>query len=330
MPSTVACGRVDELAVAQEVDLLRRERASTGAPAARRSGRGGGSARTGPSPAASRSSSSSHGGEEVGLGLEPVGPQVGPVGVGPVDGVPQHGDSRASGTAARSRPGPGGRSGRTACSRPGAARGGAVEERLVLVPAPHPLLGAVGVAGSRRPRRRLPSSSNRKNFGSLTDDRKSCGWVASAACSAVGAGLRRADDEEVGEGHGQPASSPARPSNGRTPSPTSRASSTWGWPERMTWSNPMLVVLGDALRHLVVAADEGGPRPAAHEPEPGPEVGGDDQVLAPPAVEGEHPLLPDRLLPGEAAEGLGHHVRGHGVEQAVGHGPGVRRLGDGR
>src|SRR5215218_5741818 len=60
-----------------------------------------------------------------------------------------------------------------------------------------------------------------------------------------------------------------------------------------------LVVLGDALGHLVVAAHQRRARAAAHEPEAGPQVRRDDEVLATATVQGEHAPLPDRLLPGQ-------------------------------
>ena len=56
-----------------------------------------------------------------------------------------------------------------------------------------------------------------------------------------------------------------------------------------------LVVLGDALGDLVVAADQRGAGAAAHEAEAGPEVGRDDEVVAAPAVQRRHAVLADRL-----------------------------------
>ena len=43
---------------------------------------------------------------------------------------------------------------------------------------------------------------------------------------------------------------------------------------------PERVVLGDALGHLVVVADQGGAGAAAHEPDARPQVGCDDERLA--------------------------------------------------
>ena len=119
-------------------------------------------------------------------------------------------------------------------------------------------------------------------------------------------------------------SRPAWRSRGMTPSPNQYASSRWGWPERMTWSKPSVVVLGDALGDLVVAADQRGAGPAADESEAGPEVGRrrrgrrGARRAAPPCAAGR----PTRCV-GELLLRLGHQLGRHGVEQPVGLGPRV-------
>ena len=88
-----------------------------------------------------------------------------------------------------------------------------------------------------------------------------------------------------------------------TPSPNQYASSRCGWPERMKSSNPSVVVLGDALGDLVVAADErrAGAPPARARTRPrgwGRSSGPRGCLRAAP-----HPLLADRLGASRASPG---------------------------
>src|SRR4051794_5320557 len=87
------------------------------------------------------------------------------------------------------------------------------------------------------------------------------------------------------------------------------------------------LVFGDAVRDLFVGPDDRRADAAAHEPDAGPDVRGDGELLAIATVQLRHPSLTDRLRRGEVAlRGL-DRVGVHAVEELVGHGPGF--LGSG-
>jgi hypothetical protein len=72
-----------------------------------------------------------------------------------------------------------------------------------------------------------------------------------------------------------------------------------------------------------VAPDEAGARAAPDQPEPRPQVGGDLQAVAVALVEGDHPLLADRVHGLELRLGLGDRVGLHVVEEPPGLRPGL-------
>src|ERR1700722_3348364 len=62
---------------------------------------------------------------------------------------------------------------------------------------------------------------------------------------------------------------------------------------------PELVIFGNPLRHLLMAADECSPGPRADQTDAGPQIRTDLEVAAVSAVQRQHPLLPDRFTLGE-------------------------------
>ena len=122
-----------------------------------------------------------------------------PVAVGRSIGSRTTAISRTSGRPRRSGGGRRGSRGRTACSRraPG-GRGRGLEEREVAVGAPDPLLLRVLVArpapGGRG------ASSQSQYFGSLGDGDEDVGVLGERRVQRGGAGLGRADHQEVGSG----------------------------------------------------------------------------------------------------------------------------------
>jgi len=60
---------------------------------------------------------------------------------------------------------------------------------------------------------------------------------------------------------------------------------------------PEVVVLEDALSHLLVAADQGRAGPWTHQTDPGPEVRADFEILPGATVQRQHPLLADLVAP---------------------------------
>src|ERR1700684_2827752 len=81
---------------------------------------------------------------------------------------------------------------------------------------------------------------------------------------------------------------------------------------------PELVILGDALRHLLMAADEGGPGSGADQTDAGPQIRAHLEVAAVPTVQREHPLLPDRFALREQLLSSRHQSRIHGGPKSIG------------
>src|ERR1700685_4484315 len=81
---------------------------------------------------------------------------------------------------------------------------------------------------------------------------------------------------------------------------------------------PELVIFGDALRHLLMAADEGGPGSGPDQTDAGPQIRAHLEVAAVPTVQREHPLLPDRFALREQLLSSRHQSRIHGSQKSIG------------
>ncbi len=85
------------------------------------------------------------------------------------------------------------------------------------------------------------------------------------------------------------------------------------------------MVLRDAVGHLLVAADQRGAGPAPHQPDPGPQVGGHQQVRGVAAVQVEHPALALGLAAPQALLHAAYRLGVDALEQPPGHRPGLLR-----
>ena len=148
------------------------------------------------------------GGEEVGLGLEPGLAQVRPVRVRPLHRVAQDGDQphrgQQVGDALLRVPVVEVEHRALAAQRP---RRGGVEERLVVVAAPHVL--APGLDVTRATPGRGRRAVGEEELRLLDRRQEQLRVLGERAVQRRGAGLRRPDDQEVGQAHaasGRPAS----------------------------------------------------------------------------------------------------------------------------
>src|SRR5271156_2622517 len=87
---------------------------------------------------------------------------------------------------------------------------------------------------------------------------------------------------------------------------------------------PKFVIFGNALRHLLMAADERGPGSRADQTDAGPQIRTDLEVAAVSTVQREHPLLPDRFALREQLLSSRHQSRIHGGQKSIGLPPCLR------
>ena len=81
------------------------------------------------------------------------------------------------------------------------------------------------------------------------------------------------------------------------------------------------LIFADALRHLLRVTHQRGTRAAAHQPDAGPQIRGNTQIVARSLMQGAHPRLASRVHAGEDLLRLSDGVVVKMGDQPVGGGP---------